>query len=186
MRNVARLVEFSAMAAECPDAAFYTTNSDPTHVGTVTPDKIPPDWSIIDFDDGVPDTEQTLGLSKGTRLILFSAETDTAAFYYVRGKKDVEATNTAFKQMRDVADTWKAMYDKKCLEVDERDALIASQAQEIERLRRKLDKKKRQLKDMNDADALTFIDQVVSSGVETTARMFGIQIPDDEGAEDAA
>lgn len=183
MKNVARLVDFSGLAAECPDALFFTTTKDPSHSGNIDPEKIPDDWSITDYDDGVPDTEETLDLPKGTRLILYSQEKNVAAFYLAKGKKSREAGATAFKQLQEVVERYKADLASARRDIEERDALIAAQARRIDKLERKKDKLKKKLQERDDADALGFIDQVVSTGVETTARMFGIQIPGEEEGE---
>ncbi len=162
MEAIGDLATFSATAAAFPDALFFRSVKNPSHEQVKSAGEHPQDWECIAYDGAPPDTEDALGLPKGTFVIFYSREGNASAFYRVRGV-DVQggSNSSVFKQSMTLLQDVRLELAKSHEELARSESVQSALADELEKERKKRKKVKKKLEEA-EGDALVTIAEIVA------------------------
>lgn len=152
-----------SLEGEHNDVLFFRSSKDPTHIRIVDVAAHPTDWEAVAFDGGCPENEDTLGLPKGTYLILHSPSANTSAFYRVRGSEGKQADTTAFKHGLTMLAEYRLELQKSQEALAKSEAVSAKLADMLEKKNEKLRKKKKKLKKATDGTFERTIETIVNT-----------------------
>ena len=167
MEAVGSLRTFADLSASLEsdhhDLLFFRTVKDPTHIRIVDIADKPTDWESIAFEGGCPENEETLGLPKGSYLVLHSPAANSSAFYRVRVYEGKQAESSAFKHGLTMLEQYRLELSKSQEALAKSEAVSATLAEMLEKQREKHRKAKNKLKKAKDGTLERTIETVVNT-----------------------